>query len=49
MSFNENIEIDDYIKELSCKGCKENIFNQMAHMDIGGCLYSDPFMNEIEN
>ena len=49
MSFNENIEIDDYIKELSCQGCKENIFNQMAHMDIGGCLYSDPFMNEIEN
>jgi len=31
MSFNEDIEPDDYIKELSCKGCKENIFNQMAY------------------
>ena len=41
MSFQEEVEVDDYIKELTCQGCKHNISNQLAHMEIGGCLYSE--------
>ena len=26
----------------SCWGCREDQPNQLAHMDYGGCLYSDP-------
>lgn len=34
-------ETSDYIKDLSCIACKQNIFNQLAHMEVGGCLYSE--------
>jgi hypothetical protein len=27
---------------MPCTGCQENQLNQLAHMDIGGCLYYDP-------
>lgn len=30
--------IDDTI---TCVGCVENQPNQLAHMDIGGCMYND--------
>lgn len=40
-TFPKDIEPDDYIKELTCEGCKNNIFNQLGHMEIGGCLYSE--------
>lgn len=26
-----------------CSGCRDNIFNQLAHMEIGGCLYQDEY------
>jgi hypothetical protein len=25
----------------TCWGCRENILNQLAHIDYGGCLYFD--------
>lgn len=28
-----------YSKTTTCKGCIENQPNQIAHMDVGGCLY----------
>jgi hypothetical protein len=27
-------------KKQTCIGCKDNILNQEAHMDEGGCLYN---------
>jgi hypothetical protein len=26
---------------ITCRGCREGIFNQLGHMESGGCLY-DP-------
>lgn len=31
--------IDD--DTITCVGCTENQPNQLAHMDIGGCMYND--------
>ena len=28
-----------YIEHPTCEGCKYNQPNQLAHMDVGGCLY----------
>lgn len=28
-------------EEISCMGCHQGLANQEAHMDIGGCLYTD--------
>jgi hypothetical protein len=33
--------IDEQNNEISCWGCAYDEPNQLAHMDIGGCLYSD--------
>ena len=27
-------------EELCCLGCRDGIFNQLGHMDRGGCLYN---------
>lgn len=29
---------------MSCYGCEQNMANQLAHMDFGGCLYNDASM-----
>ena len=26
---------------VECRGCRDDQANQLAHMDLGGCLYSD--------
>lgn len=31
---------------ITCWGCREDQPNQLAHMDVGGCLYTDPFGQE---
>ena len=31
---------------ITCRGCLEEQPGQMAHMDIGGCLYVGPDMND---
>ncbi len=31
----------------TCWGCRENQPNQLAHMDMGGCLYSDDEVFEV--
>ena len=28
-----------YVQHPTCEGCKYNEPNQLAHMDVGGCLY----------
>lgn len=33
--------IDTQNDEISCWGCETDEPNQLAHMDIGGCLYND--------
>jgi hypothetical protein len=33
---------------MSCYGCSENLANQLAHMDFGGCLYEPECSVEIE-
>ena len=42
-SISRNIEKDkkDEKKNISCNGCREGQPNQLAHMDIGGCLYTE--------
>jgi len=35
-------------KEPQCDGCYYNVFNQLGHMGIGGCLYEpDPYEFEL--
>ena len=29
------------VKNISCQGCREDLPNQKAHMDYGGCLYEE--------
>ena len=33
---------------ITCRGCLENQPGQMAHMDIGGCLYDGPDIDDDE-
>ena len=33
---------------ITCRGCLEDQPGQMAHMDIGGCLYVGPDINDDE-
>jgi hypothetical protein len=32
---------------MSCYGCTENLANQLAHMNVGGCLYCAPEAHPI--
>ncbi len=36
----EHLEKDEK-KPISCNGCREGQPNQLAHMDPGGCLYTN--------
>ena len=33
---------------ITCRGCLEDQPGQMAHMDIGGCLYDGPDIKDYE-
>ena len=40
------IDSDTNIENITCQGCKDNIFNQLGHMEIGGCLYESSESSE---
>jgi len=35
------------LKNITCIGCLEDQPNQMAHMDVGGCLYINESQDNI--